>query len=1305
MASKKLQIIGNLVKMDDTLTQTGSAADAKATGDAINQVQTNIDAASATLSEVSQELKNYKTTNNEAVSTNAANIDTLKDLVGNVKVTTQIESAIGDLNLSSTYAPSSHDHEMSEVNGLSSALNGKQPVGDYATKAQAKAYADAKDSSIAAAQSAGNSAQDNLDAYKASNDAIVSAVQQTANAAVVANATITGGTHTKITYDSKGLVTGGTNLSASDIPIIAISKVSSLQATLDTLNEEIDSSIKGLSVSGRTITYTKNDGSTGTITTQDTNTDTKVTQTARTTNGNFPVLLRGDSAGTTTATTTTSFGTGITANPSTSTLTATTFKGALSGNATSATKATQDASGNVITSTYETKDAASAKLNEAKTYTDTAISNLINGAPTTLDTLGEIATAMAENEEVVAALDAAIGGKADKSHTHTIANVSGLQSALDGKAASSHGTHVSYSTTAPVMDGAASAGSASSVARSDHKHPTDTSRAAQADLDTHVSNTTVHITSAERTKWNSAKTHADSAHAPSDAEKNQNAFSNITVGSTTVSADVATDTVTFVGSNLTITPDATNDKITFAVANSSTSAAGIVKLTDSTSSTSTTTAATPKSVKSAYDLANTAKTNAATAQSKADSAYSLAESKVDNLSDLGLTATADELNYMDGVTSNVQTQLDGKAKSSHSHTITASASDDDVVILTGTNGTNKVTYSASHANSGVTAGTYKIVTVDAKGHVTAGSNPTTLSGYGITDAASASDLDTLSGVVNGKADTDDLTAHTGNKSNPHNVTLSQLGVTATVTELNKLKGVTATTAELNYVDGVTSNIQDQLNAKQGAVTGAATTIVGSNLTANRALISNSSGKVAVSAVTSTELGYLDGVTSSVQPQLDAKVPTSRTINGKALSSDIDLSASDVGADAEGSAGTALQDSKAYTDSQINALSQTVNAISKDVSGIEKDLSGYKTTVSNNFTNTNKTIKDHIDSTNNPHGVTKNQIGLEHVNNTSDLDKPISSATQKALDLKANSEHKHEVAEVNGLQGSINGLQTNFNSHISNKTNPHGVTAEQVGTYTKNEIDNKLSLAGGVKILDSDDNVSGIIDVPILSVERVDGGTNITATGTNGITTSMVYDGVSPTHSWNGTTLTITSASGTSSSNLKGEKGDQGVQGKQGIQGNTGAPATLVSAVITYQVGISGKVVPTGTWSTSIPDVPQGQYLWTRKVTQFNSGDPITEYSVAYMGINGDRNVYTTTLTTNWDGQSAPYIQNVAITGILASDTPHIIPVYSTNINTALAQKEAWTMISKAVANSNNITFTCFEDKPAVEVPIQVEVIR
>ena len=59
--------------------------------------------------------------------------------------------------------------------------------------------------------------------------------------------------------------------------------------------------------------------------------------------------------------------------------------------------------------------------------------------------------------------------------------------------------------------------------------------------------------------------HSQISHAPSNAEVNQNAFSNVKVGSTTVSADSKTDTLELVaGTNVTLTPDATNDKITIA---------------------------------------------------------------------------------------------------------------------------------------------------------------------------------------------------------------------------------------------------------------------------------------------------------------------------------------------------------------------------------------------------------------------------------------------------------------------------------------------------------------------------------------------------------------------------------------------------------------------------------------------------------------------------------------------------------------------------------------------------------------------
>jgi hypothetical protein len=60
---------------------------------------------------------------------------------------------------------------------------------------------------------------------------------------------------------------------------------------------------------------------------------------------------------------------------------------------------------------------------------------------------------------------------------------------------------------------------------------------------------------------------------------------------------------------------------------------------------------------------------------------------------------------------------------------------------------------------------------------------------------------------------------------------------------------------------------------QATITGGATTITTSNLTASRALASDGSGKVAASTVTATELGYVSGVTSAIQTQINTKAPS------------------------------------------------------------------------------------------------------------------------------------------------------------------------------------------------------------------------------------------------------------------------------------------------------------------------------------------------------------------------------------------------------------------------------------------------
>lgn len=86
--------------------------------------------------------------------------------------------------------------------------------------------------------------------------------------------------------------------------------------------------------------------------------------------------------------------------------------------------------------------------------------------------------------------------------------------------------------------------------------------------------------------------------------------------------------------------------------------------------------------------------------------------------------------------------------------------------------------------------------------------------------------------------------------------------------------------------------------------------------------------------------------------------------------------------------------------------------------------------------------------------------------------------------------------------------------------------------------------------------------------------------------------------------------------------------------------------------------------------------------------------------------YTATLTAEgWSGTTAPYTQTASVTGIAEGDQPQIGPVYSATLATALLQQEAWNMVSKAVTAANSITFTCFTDKPATAIPVQIKVVK
>ena len=189
-----------------------------------------------------------------------------------------------------------------------------------------------------------------------------------------------------------------------------------------------------------------------------------------------------------------------------------------------------------------------------------------------------------------------------------------------------------------------------------------------------------------------------------------------------------------------------------------------------------------------------------------------------------VTATATELNILDGVTSTTAELniLDG---------VTSTAAE--LNILDG------VTASTAELNllDGVTATTAELNILD-----------------GVT--ATATELNILDGVTSTTAELNILD-----------------GVTATATELNILDGVTATTAELNFVDGVTSNIQTQLDAKGS---GSVSSLSDLSITATASEINVLDGVTATTA----ELNILDGVTSTATELniLDGVTATTAELN-------------------------------------------------------------------------------------------------------------------------------------------------------------------------------------------------------------------------------------------------------------------------------------------------------------------------------------------------------------------------------------------------------------------------------------------
>ena len=113
----------------------------------------------------------------------------------------------------------------------------------------------------------------------------------------------------------------------------------------------------------------------------------------------------------------------------------------------------------------------------------------------------------------------------------------------------------------------------------------------------------------------------------------------------------------------------------------------------------------------------------------------------------------------------------------------------------------------------------------------------------------------------------------------------------------------------------------------------------------------------------------------------------------------------------------------------------------NVSGLQDELDGLQDQIT-----TNKgTMDTHIANTSNPHKVTKAQVGLGNVNNTSDLNKPISTATQNALNLKADKTTTYTKTETDIL---LSGKQDNISDLAAIRSNAQAgkAASDTIATY-------------------------------------------------------------------------------------------------------------------------------------------------------------------------------------------------------------------------------------------------------------------
>ena len=249
-----------------------------------------------------------------------------------------------------------------------------------------------------------------------------------------------------------------------------------------------------------------------------------------------------------------------------------------------------------------------------------------------------------------------------------------------------------------------------------------------------------------------------------------------------------------------------------------------------------------------------------------------------------------------------------------------------------------------------------------------------------------------------------------NDSIPELVITNAKVATAAAIDATKIGGGAVSNLEFSYLDGVTSAIQTQIDSKQATITGSATTIDTESLTASRAVISNSSSKIAVSTVTDTELGYVSGVTSAIQTQLGTKLTASNNLS--------DVSSAST---ARTNLGLAIGTNVQAYDAELAAIAGLTSAADKGI-----QFTGSGTAAVFDLTTAGKALIDDADATTQRTTLGLGTIATQNANNVA-----LTGGTITGLGDPSSSS---EAATKNYVDNLVTGLRTRVIARVASTAN-------------------------------------------------------------------------------------------------------------------------------------------------------------------------------------------------------------------------------------------------------------------------------